>query len=184
MNKTLLTGERVSLRPLQLSDAEGNYVNWLNDKEVCKYNSHGSVLYTKEMAIEYINSVTNSEINLVLAVILKENNTHIGNISLQCISSKNQNAEFAILIGEKECWGKGLSKEAALILIRHGFEALNLHRIYCGTSEYNTGMQKLALSLGMKQEGVRVEAMFKNGEFVDIIEYGILREDFLNKFKG
>ena len=39
-------------------------------------------------------------------------------------------------------------------------------------------MQRLAVSLGFVQEGVRMVAMFKNGEFVDVIEYGLLRGNF------
>jgi RimJ/RimL family protein N-acetyltransferase len=35
-------------------------------------------------------------------------------------------------------------------------------------------MQRLAEKLGMNQEGVRKDALFKNGVFVDIIEYGIV----------
>ena len=35
-------------------------------------------------------------------------------------------------------------------------------------------MQRLALYLGMKEEGRRREAAFKDGRYVDLIEYGIL----------
>ena len=37
-------------------------------------------------------------------------------------------------------------------------------------------MQKLALKLGFEQEGVRKEALFKNGHYIDIIEYGKLNK--------
>jgi RimJ/RimL family protein N-acetyltransferase len=40
-------------------------------------------------------------------------------------------------------------------------------------------MQHLALKLGMSQEGLRREAVFKNGEFADIVEYGMLKKEFL-----
>jgi RimJ/RimL family protein N-acetyltransferase len=35
-------------------------------------------------------------------------------------------------------------------------------------------MQKLALKLGMSEEGRRREALWKNGIFADIVEYGLL----------
>lgn len=87
---------------------------------------------------------------------------------------QNKSAEFAILLGDKEFWGKGLSKEAGKLLLQYGFDTLKLHRIYCGTSEANIPMQHLALSLGMELEGRRKEAMFKDGLFYDILEYGIV----------
>ena len=45
--------------------------------------------------------------------------------------------------------------EAGKLLINHAFNELNLHKVYCGTSSNNLGMQKLAINLGMVKEGVR-----------------------------
>ena len=151
INSTKIYGKRVYLRPLSLEDANNNYPNWLNDKEVCRYNSHGNTLYTKEMAIEYIKSVQNSSTCRVFAVCLKDNDKHIGNISLQQISKIKKSAEFAILMGEKEYWGKGYATEAGKLLMTYGFQELELNEIYCGTSEKNIPMQKLALKLSMQK---------------------------------
>ncbi len=172
-----LETKRISLRPLAFKDTDGNYPNWLNNKEVTKYNSHGDTCYTKEMAIEYVKSVTDKDIIKVFAIILKESNQHIGNISLQNIDIKNRSAEFAILIGEIQTYSKGIGFEASTLILRYGFEELNLHRIYCGTSRENIPMQKLALKLSMHQEGIKREAMLKNSQFVDIIEYALLEDE-------
>jgi RimJ/RimL family protein N-acetyltransferase len=66
--------------------------------------------------------------------------------------------------------------EAGKLIIEHGFKSLNLHRIYCGTSSQNVGMQKLAEKLEMIKEGIRKEALFNSGIYSDIIEYGILNK--------
>ena len=168
-----LIGAKVYLRYLNTDDANGNYPNWLNDSIVCKYNSHGDKLYTKEMAKEYIEFATNTQSHEVLAICDLKTDKHIGNISLQQISKKNKSAEFAILLGEKEFMGKGYAHEASNLLIQYGFQNLKLHRIYCGTSILNIPMQKLALSLGMKQEGIKKDALLKNDQFIDVIEYAI-----------
>ncbi len=172
-----LYGKRVYLRPLKIQDANGNYPNWLNDKEVCQYNSHGNVLYTKEMAIEYINSVQKSSTCKVFAICLNEEDKHIGNISLQQISQENSSAEFAILMGEKEFWGKGLALEAGELLIEFGFVTLKLNKIHCGTSESNLPMQKLAKYMKMKQFNIRKQAFSKNGKLYDIFQYEIKRNE-------
>ena len=172
-----LEAEHIYLRALHVNDALGDYPSWLNDPEVCRYNSHGDTLYTQDMALSYIQSVQNNPTCNVFAICDKASDKHIGNIALQAISSKNQSAEFAILLGDKAFWGKGLSKEAGKLLLDYGFHVLKLHRIYCGTSEANTPMQHLALSLGMELEGRRKEALFKNGKFYDVLEYGILTKE-------
>lgn len=172
-----LIGEKLYLRYLNMDDANGNYPNWLNDPVVCKYNSHGDKLYTKKMAEEYIVFVANSASHEVFAICDLKTDQHIGNISLQQISKENKSAEFAILLGEKEFWGKGYANEAATLLIQYGFENLKLHRIYCGTSILNIPMQKLALSLGMKQEEIKKDALLKNGNYINTIEYAILNNN-------
>jgi ribosomal-protein-alanine N-acetyltransferase len=174
-----LQGNHIYLRLLEPSDADGNYPNWLNDPDVCRYNSHGEALYTHEMAKAYITSISNNPSIQVFAICETQNNQHIGNISLQQISAKNRSAEFAILIGKVSIYGNGIGFETSSLLFDYGFKTLKLHRIYCGTHSENIGMQKLALKLGMAQEGLRRNALFKNGQFADIVEYGILYDDYI-----
>jgi ribosomal-protein-alanine N-acetyltransferase len=177
LNKDVfLSGETIVLRILNEKDIEGNYTRWFNDPEITLYNSHGRFPMTIDKLRDFVNSACASNNALVLAICDKKNGTHIGNISLQAISWVDRSAEIAFLLGEKEYWGKGLMYEAGKLIIKHGFEALNLHRIHCGTSSDNVGMQKLAEKLGMQKEGVRKHALFKNGKFCDVVEYGIIAE--------
>lgn len=162
------------LRALCENDITGNYARWLNDPEITLYNSHGRFPMTIEKLKEFVKTARTSNAMLVMAIVDSSSDQHIGNISLQSISWIDRNAEIAFLLGEKDWWGKGVMLAAGKLLIDHGFNALNLHRIYCGTSSENSGMQKLAEKLGMEKEGVRKEALFNNGKFYDVIEYGIM----------
>jgi len=119
---------------------------------------------------------------LVLAIIELKNDKHIGNIALDNINYINRAAELSIIIGNASCSGKGLGKDAARLICDHGFMALNLNRIACGTFANNTGMRKLAGYLGMVEEGIRRQAVYKNGRYLDIIEYGILKKEYIKKF--
>lgn len=176
--KYFLQGNIVDLRVLLREDLNGEYINWLNDAEVCQYNSHHVYPYGPIQAEQYISSLENNKNNLVLAIIARDTSKHIGNISLQNIDYINRNAEYAIILGDKAYHGKGVAKEVSLLLLKHGFNSLNLHRIYCGTSSANIAMQRLAIALGMKEEGRRKQALYKNGLYYDVLEYGLLREDF------
>jgi len=176
MSLPKLEDKDITLRALCLDDAKGEYPSWLNDPIVTQFNSHGEKIYTKKMAIEYISSVQNSSTHHVFAIVYKEK--HIGNISLQNISKQNHSAEFAILIGDTSSYGKGLGLRAGTLLINYGFNTLKLHRIYCGTSLNNIGMQHLAQKLGMKEEGRRIDALYKNNTYVDIQEYGMINKTY------
>ncbi len=173
-----LSGEHLYLRPLVASDAEGPYVSWFNDAEVCEGNSHHVFPYSTDAALSYIHYAGETRDSVVLAIVLVEGDRHIGNISLQSIHPINRTAEFTVVIGDKTAWGKGYAKEAARLICDHGFYSLNLHRIGCGTFENNEGMKRLAAYLGMKEEGLRREAVFKNGSYLNVIEYGVLRSEY------
>ena len=171
-----IDGNKIYLRTLESNDVRGPYSFWLNDPNITAYNSHGRFPMSIEMLLDYVNSAKSSKVNLVLAVVAKDTNKHIGNISLQNINWIDRNAEIAFILGDKSYWGKGIMLEAGNLLINHGCNVLNLHRIYCGTSSENIGMQKLAKKLNMKKEGLRKEAIFKMGQYFDIVEYGILKK--------
>jgi RimJ/RimL family protein N-acetyltransferase len=166
------------VRVLKEKDLDGAYPGWFEDQEVCKYNSHGKFFKTREYFQSFYEGL-NMEYQIVWAI-CHISDGHIGNISLQSISFTNRNAEFAILIGDKRHWGKGVSRKAGKRLIEHGFNKLNLERIYCGTAASNEGMKKLAVDLGMVQEGCRRAHFFLDGNWVDLIEYGLLRREIIH----
>lgn len=173
-----LQGKRLYLRSLIESDADGPYSTWFNDEEVCAGNSHHVRPYTREAALDYIRYARQTNDSLILAIVLRAGDRHVGNIALGSINRLYRSAEFSIVIGDKSSWGKGYSKEAAQLLCDHGFAAMNLHRIGCGTFQDNEPMKKLAAALGMKEEGRRREAAFKHGGYLDIIEFGVLRDEY------
>jgi RimJ/RimL family protein N-acetyltransferase len=120
---------------------------------------------------------------LILAIVRNDNDEHIGNIALDKIDYINRCAELAIIMGNKSCWKKGFSKEATRLICDHGFLSLNLHRISCGTFTHNHGMRRLAEYLGMVEEGRRRDARYVLGSYTDIIEYGVLKREYLKRFK-
>lgn len=178
MTPSFLRGERIDLRPLVEADADGPYVSWFNDAETCRGNSHHVRPYSGADARAYIARVAAAPDQLVLAIVRREDGRHIGNIALQAINPVYRTAELSIMLGERDAWGKGYASEAARLLCDHGFRALNLNRIACGTFAANGGMRRVAERLGMREEGVRRQAAFKDGAYVDVVEYGVLRAEY------
>ena len=160
------------------SDFKTNYMKWMHDQEVTKHNSHGLFPYAQKDREAFYESLRNNKIICWAVMAIGPEvgaYKHIGNISLQSINWINRSAEFAIVIGEKDYWGKGYATEALQILITHGFEKLNLHRIWSGTAATNKGMQKVFNKLGMKNEAKFKDGMFLNGEYVDVVAYAIVK---------
>ena len=177
MNKVVfIEGEKINLCVIEKEFADGNYKDWFNNEEVCFGNAHYKYPTSIQDLRDYIDSKSTESIRL--AIVDKISNEHIGNVALQRIDGINRSAEFAVIIGEKKSWGKGVGKEAAYLIFKHGFNYLNLNRIYLGTFETNFGMIKIAEALNMKKEGCRRKAVYKNGTYLDVVEFGILKDEF------
>lgn len=177
-----LRGDNIYLRSLVPGDADGGYLGWFNDPEVCTHNQHHRIPFTKAEAQAYISAVQRFDNELVLAIVRTQDDRHIGNIALTRIDRVSRTAELAIVIGDRESWGRGYSKEASRLLLDHAFFELNLNRVCCGTFEANQAMRRLATYLGMQEEGCRREHVFKANRYHSIIDYGVLRHEYIERF--
>lgn len=177
MHNPFLVGEHIYLRAIESADLNDAYREWFNDEEICRYNSHHRFPNYDENMHSYFESTIKSQTNLILAIVDKATDIHIGNVALENINPVDRAAEFAIIIGNKNLHGKGIGRDATRLILKHGFEQLGLERVYCGTAEDNIGMQKLAAAVGFVQEGRARKALFKNNTFKDVINYGLLRDE-------
>lgn len=178
--RLFISGERIVLRPLALEDLEGAYPSWFDDEVVCEYNSHHVYPYSKDYLANYIENATDNKYQLVFAIIERSSKKHIGNIALQQIDYVVRQADLSFILGDHASWGKGYGYEAGSLVINHAFNALNLNRIYLGTTDHNHGMLKLAEKLGFTVEGRRRAAAYKQGVYRDIIEFGLLKKEWCN----
>lgn len=113
------------------------------------------------------------------AIVRKEEDAILGLVSLVSVDYMNQSAEFHIMIGSKEERGKGIGRFAVTEMLNHAFNNMNLHRIELSVLDSNKIAQHLYEKVGFVREGTKRKARFKNGQFVDVHLYSILREDYI-----
>ena len=176
----MIKGKLVRLRPVQRLDI-ANFLLWFNDPEVIQYL--GMYLPMTEMAEEkFIEELGTSRAATDALLIIETNDSKkckpIGSIGLHGINSKDHNATFGIALGDKQYWSKGYGTEAALLIIRYGFEQLNLHRISSSAWSFNERSIKMHRKVGFKEEGRRREAVYKNGAYHDEVIFGLLRQEW------
>jgi len=176
----MIKGKLVQLRPVQRSDIS-YFLQWFNDPDVTQY----LLIYLPmtEMAeqkfIEEIGTTRAATSSFfVIEVEDAEKTKAIGTISLNGINAKDHNATFGIAIGDKKYWSKGYGTEAAGLIIKYGFEQLNLHRINSGALSFNDRSIRMHLKLGFREEGRRREIIFRNGAYCDEVMFGLLREEW------
>lgn len=170
----VLKGKDIELRPFGEAHLTTAYVGWLNDPVVCRDNRHGGG-YTMEKARVYLAGLKD-KIDYVFAVHYGKNSKHVGNVSLSGISKQHHSAEIAILLGDRAVWGKGAGYEACRLVLDFGFKTVGLHRIRMGMTARNKAMIRIAEKLSMRHEGTLKEAFFKDGQYLDIVEYAVLNK--------
>ncbi len=110
------------------------------------------------------------------AVRLASHGGLIGSIGLRDIDPEHLQAELGFWIGRK-WWGQGFAREAAVAVLRHGFEDLHLNRISAHHMLRNPAAGRVLQAVGMQREGLLRQRVRKWGVYEDVVVYAILRED-------
>jgi RimJ/RimL family protein N-acetyltransferase len=126
----------------------------------------------------FFESVTSSERDLVLAIVQNDTGKHVGNVGLHRIDWINRSAEFGIVIGEAEARGRGLGSEATSLMVAHGFQKLNLHRIWLGVLADHEEAISLYRDAGFEIEGRLREELLRDGHWHDKLIMGILAREW------
>lgn len=100
-----------------------------------------------------------------------------GVITLNNISLIKRSAYIGIL-GVKKGAKPWCGLNAAKDVIKHCFETLGLNRVYGHTWSDNERMDMFYKRLGATLEGIERESTFKNGKFVDLKIWSILRREY------
>lgn len=177
----ILKTERLTLRPFNLGDA----------KEVQRQAGNAKVAamtaliphpYPDGAAEDWISKHQqwfSDGMSVEWAIENSESKSLIGCMSLG-VNKAHQRAEIAYWIGE-ESWSKGYCSEAAKAAIKYAFEELKLNKITSAHMAENPASGKVMQKAGMKQEGVLLQNFYKNGRFVDMVVYGLLKEQWSKK---
>ncbi len=176
----MIKGRKVVLRELRKSDIDFA-VRWVNDPEVTQY----LMIYPpiSEIAEErWLQNIGENKEGkfafFVIEAIEGETTKPIGNVELSDINHLAGNAEFGIAIFEKDHWSNGYGTEVAELIIRYGFEQLNLHRISSFAHAFNERSIRLHRKVGFQEEGRRRKAYFRNGAYHDEVVFGLLKDEW------
>ncbi|MGT2808728.1 N-acetyltransferase [Streptococcus iniae] len=80
---------------------------------------------------------------------------------------------------DPEVWNKGIATEAAKAMINYGFQIKNLHKITAKHFLYNMASGKVMAKAGMSKEGYQKQQVLKDGNYEDVVHYGVLNSEVL-----
>lgn len=172
----MIESERIKLRPFCLEDAKRVY-ELAQDSDVgihAGWSPHKNI----EESQEVIQNILMQE--NTFAMIEKKSGLLIGSISLQ--KDPMRGNPLSLMLGYwigKAYWGQGYTKEAALPLMKFGFEQLGLQLIsvYCYT--YNERSKKVIEKLGFTFEGTLRKAVIRyDGSLLDEYLYSMTKAEY------
>jgi RimJ/RimL family protein N-acetyltransferase len=103
---------------------------------------------------------------------------YIGYCSLMNLKNRHGNFELGIMIGDRDYWGRGYGRETIKLLLDYGFHYLGGRRIELTTHAKNERAIRCYLACGFVEEGRPRQAIWMEGEYIDLVEMSILREEW------
>ena len=148
------------------------YTKWCNDPEVTKYCAEGRFPFS---VTSFMNEVLAGR---YIVWTLEVGDTPIGFTLYRNLDMINRSGEGDIMIGEPDLWNEGYGTLVGIWGVSHGFDKLNLHRVYCHCSSKNIAAIRANEGRGARREGTYKDAMWINGEWTDRICFAITKPEW------
>jgi RimJ/RimL family protein N-acetyltransferase len=163
----------ITHRDLSPDDLD-DLVRWRNDPDVNRYLSER--LMTKDEAEAWLRRLRSNSKAWLKAILY--DNRLVGYGTVESIDEANRKCELALVIGEKDVWGRGIAGTILAEMLRYSFDELHMHRVWAVTARGNARSERLLTSAGFSHEGTMREPIYKAGAFFDLHIYSILESEY------
>ena len=174
-----LLGRNIMLREYRQEDRP--FISaWVNDTETTCYLSgifvRPQTIKNTEDFLQRQLAGSDREVGFVIAD--RETQAYLGQVDLLQIEWRTRCATLGIVIGRDGDRSRGVGTEALQLVCDYGFGMLGLNRIQLEVYKDNLRGRRCYEKAGFVKEGVRREAAFLNGKFMDVIGMSILYEEW------
>ncbi len=170
-----LKGQIATLRSKRMSDAWNDFV-WRTDPELSKLDAAEPLgLSFVDFERFYHEDLKKTNRGSLRFAIEDENGNHIGNCMCYDYNRKRMQAEFGIMIGDPEYWGRGYGSDATQILLAHVFANTEIRRLYLHTLTSNHRAQRSFINAGFRP----YDHIWRDGQ--SFVQMEILAHEWVNQ---
>ena len=178
----MIVGDQVRLRAIDKDDLPF-FVKWLNDPEILRGLSLYMPLSLTEEQEWFENMLKREPYERPMAIEIQPGPNRdewifVGNAILFGFDWQSRVAEIGIHTGVKEYWDKGFGTRIIKLLCKHGFETLNLNRLWLRVFETNQRAIRAYEKAGFTIEGRYRQGQFLEGKYVDVIIMSVLLSEW------
>lgn len=174
--------EEIRLRAIQDADWEGHYFNRFDTPArrllECTVELPPTIAEAKNFVETYADFSTDNR--RIMFAIENRNAENVGGVNLNSIDEKNGTFSIGIQI-DRDHRGKGYGTRAMRILLKYAFMERRLNKFNDYVLEGNVGSTNMMIKLGCQQEGVRRKVIYTNGEYKDLILFGLTKDEFVEQ---
>ena len=174
-----IEGERIYLGPSNIDNIH-LYTKWMNDPQLRKYARYDMPQTVEEVKKLFELTKEEAKREIFFEIWHRKNKKPIGFVGFIRIDWFTRNAHIFYLVGDTDYWGQDIATEAGKLVVNYGFGELNLHKITARTFFPNKAALRLAEKIGFKHEITLKKDAYIDGEYVDLLNYVIFKDEWLN----
>lgn len=168
-------GKFVKLRAMELEDCD-MVREMFNDPEIEKLVIGWAFPVSKYAQEKWFEEHYNDK-NLRFIIETEENGA-VGVATLTDIDWKNRMAYHGIKLSNTKNRRKGIGTDSVMAIMRYAFDELQLNRLNGSWFQENVASKNMYMKCGWKEEGIRKRYIYKSGRYWDLVETGILAEEY------
>ncbi len=175
----ILEGLLVDLVPYGKKFQDQDYT-WWNSESTFWGSMGGRQIVSKaevEREHEEWRTSTEPETGVAFGVQTKDGKP-IGYFGINWLSPQHRYANLGAVIGDQAYWGGGYGTDALLLLNDYAFDVLDMRRVWLITMALNERVIRQMEKVGFKLEGRHRQATRVDRDWIDVVSYGLLREEW------
>lgn len=184
---TLLAAQDILLGPIDHETHADIESRWTHDAEFMRSMELTPVqpLSPEMVRLQYaaIEEQMNAQKDLYYFTIrAREDDRFIGKAMIEWIDWTIGNGYLRLGIGEPGYRGRGYGSQALELLLAFAFEELGMYRVTAVVPAYNEDAIHFFQKFGFMEEVRRRKALFRDGQFWDIVSFGLLKAEWREQF--
>ncbi len=159
---------------------------WRNDLEIQKFLSGNFRYVSLEIEKEWVKQkMMNNTKEIYLSICINDDTRKmIGYVSINDIDYVNRSAHGGgIIIGDKQYRDGEIRHEVGMMVRELAFDHLNLNRFTGACLAVHKTSRIMMEAYGFQLEGLKRQAVYKNGVYHDQLIFSLLRDDYYRLLK-
>lgn len=177
-----VASENFILRQLGPADADERFAGWYRDPDVVRYLSTGPKEATVEALRQFIEGHQRAG-HLLLGLYPKATDRLIGHTSAY-FDRRNKVAGLSVMIGDRDYWGSGVVPETRAVLLDLLFGPGGMEKVKGEVYARNVPALFNYKKLGFQVEGTFRSHAIVDGQRMDLVVFGLLKDEWLARRKG